>query len=216
MHTRQTHLWQFVAQERTRLADFLEGLTAEDWNTPSLCEGWLVRDVAAHIILESRYSAVRDLPRVVASGFNFNTFMFHKAKELGRQEPARLIAMLREDTHKQVAPLGTKRLYVLVDLLIHTQDIKIPLGREEPIDLEILKYVFSHWKLTWFDLSAHIVGLRRRMRGLAFEAADLDWRVGRGKSVRGRAQDLLLALLGRQIVLERLSGEGVSLLAKRY
>ena len=43
--------WRAIEQERRSLADLLESLTDDQWNTPSLCQGWRVRDVAAHVAL---------------------------------------------------------------------------------------------------------------------------------------------------------------------
>ncbi|MBI2169380.1 MAG: maleylpyruvate isomerase family mycothiol-dependent enzyme [Actinobacteria bacterium] len=39
-----------VVREHDLFADFIEGLTDEEWNTPSRCEGWTVADVAAHVV----------------------------------------------------------------------------------------------------------------------------------------------------------------------
>ena len=40
-------LWEVVATQRRGLADLLDGLSDEQWQHPSLCRGWTVRDVAA-------------------------------------------------------------------------------------------------------------------------------------------------------------------------
>jgi hypothetical protein len=34
-----------IVAQRGRLADTLDGLTDAEWNTPSLCAGWRIRDV---------------------------------------------------------------------------------------------------------------------------------------------------------------------------
>jgi hypothetical protein len=47
-----------------------------------------------------------------------------------------------------------------------------------------------------------------RPDGLRVEADDVDWAHGRGPTVRGAAEALLLALTGRTAALERLSGDG--------
>lgn len=39
-----------VEQEGGDLADFLETLTPQRWDAESLCQGWRVRDVAAHVV----------------------------------------------------------------------------------------------------------------------------------------------------------------------
>lgn len=208
-------IWAEVAKRRLKLADFLETLSADEWDMPSLCKGWLVRDVVAHIILESRYSVVRDLPAFTKSRFNFNRFMFKVAKDLGRSSPATLISMVREDSNKRITPIGIRPRYVLADLLVHTQDIRIPLGKEEQIDLGVLRMLFADWQMSRLDLSTYIVGIRKRARRLEFVATDLSWQLGSGKRIEGRMQDVLLALLGRSVVMGRLKGPGLPVLAKR-
>ena len=42
-------IWRYIDDQRAGLADLLESLTPEQWVAPSLCEGWRVRDVAAHL-----------------------------------------------------------------------------------------------------------------------------------------------------------------------
>ena len=44
-------VWQMIDDERLGLADFFDDLSAEEWETASLCAGWRVRDVAAHLTL---------------------------------------------------------------------------------------------------------------------------------------------------------------------
>ena len=44
-----TQIWAYIDEQRADLADFLDTLSAEQWETPSLCPGWTVREVAAHI-----------------------------------------------------------------------------------------------------------------------------------------------------------------------
>jgi len=43
--------WRVIEQQRLAIADLLDGLSAEQWESPSLCAGWRVRDVAAHVSL---------------------------------------------------------------------------------------------------------------------------------------------------------------------
>jgi uncharacterized protein (TIGR03083 family) len=42
-------VWAAIDSQRLRTADLLEGLSEEQWRHPSLCDGWTVRDVAAHL-----------------------------------------------------------------------------------------------------------------------------------------------------------------------
>ena len=43
--------WQVVIEQRLAIAELLAGLSEADWEQPSLCAGWRVRDVAAHVTL---------------------------------------------------------------------------------------------------------------------------------------------------------------------
>ena len=52
-------VWRHIDSERAWLAAFLESLPAEDWQRPSLCARWTVRDVGAHLTFAQ--TPVRDL-----------------------------------------------------------------------------------------------------------------------------------------------------------
>ena len=45
-------IWNTIDEQRARTADLLEQLTDDEWRRPSLCDGWTVRDVAAHLTLQ--------------------------------------------------------------------------------------------------------------------------------------------------------------------
>jgi uncharacterized protein (TIGR03083 family) len=42
-------LSELATQERRDLADYLDTLTEEEWEQPTLCPGWSVRDVVGHV-----------------------------------------------------------------------------------------------------------------------------------------------------------------------
>ena len=52
-------VWQVIDAQRMNLAALLEQLSADDWRQPSLCAGWTVRDVAAHLTLQQSVPAAR-------------------------------------------------------------------------------------------------------------------------------------------------------------
>ena len=43
--------WQVITEQRLSLARLLEDLSDGEWEQPSLCAGWRVRDVAAHVAM---------------------------------------------------------------------------------------------------------------------------------------------------------------------
>ena len=47
-------VWTGIDDQRSRTADLLEQLTTEQWDHPSLCQGWTVRHVAAHLTLQQQ------------------------------------------------------------------------------------------------------------------------------------------------------------------
>ncbi len=56
-------------QERADLAALLRSLTPEQWDAPSLCAGWRVRDVVAHVVSYEGLSAVALARRFAKGGF---------------------------------------------------------------------------------------------------------------------------------------------------
>ena len=49
-------MFRAISAQRVRLIDQLEGFTAEDWDTPSLCAGWKVRDVVGHLVPKPKHT----------------------------------------------------------------------------------------------------------------------------------------------------------------
>ncbi|HSX01327.1 MAG TPA: maleylpyruvate isomerase N-terminal domain-containing protein, partial [Candidatus Saccharimonas sp.] len=108
-------VWAMVSEERRRLLEYLRVLPEEAWDKQSLCRGWKVRHVVAHVILESRYGMLRSLPRWVRHGLSFNRFMYHSALGFGAQGRLELLMALQEDLDKRIAPPLISPLQVLTD-----------------------------------------------------------------------------------------------------
>ncbi len=208
--------WQAIKKCRLDLADFLKTLNEEQWNTPSLCANWRVRDVVAHVVLESRYTKKNSWKRLVKHRFNLNTFMYAYAREMGRKPSRELVEMLREDAGKKVLPFLTKPTGILVDLLIHEQDIRMVLGKDKAIDQRLLKHIFSAFGKRRYGVGEVLVGVKKNIRNLHLKATDIDWEYGKGElTVEGDAQDLLMAMVGRNATIHRLEGPGVIVLTHR-
>ncbi|MCU1448719.1 MAG: hypothetical protein JWP02_889, partial [Acidimicrobiales bacterium] len=63
--------WPFIHAERKALAADLTGLTEQQWDTPSWCAGWSVRDVLAHMTAAAKITPPKFLGSLIASGFRF-------------------------------------------------------------------------------------------------------------------------------------------------
>src|SRR6266511_5139937 len=94
--------WQLIAEQRLGLASMLEGLSAEEWEAPSLCAGWRVRDVAAHVAMAPQ---VPGLASMIADGVralgSFHRLNHDVAVRHAARPTAQLVAELREHAHSR-------------------------------------------------------------------------------------------------------------------
>ena len=185
-------LWATIHHERARLADLLETLSDEEWNQPSLCDGWRVRDVAAHVIASSDYSSVGMVVAAVRAGGDFNRLVDRMAREQGSSPTTQILARYGRQATSRRRPPVTKRLDPLVDVLVHSQDIAIPLGREHPMPLQPARVAASFIYTRGFPFNA-----RRRHPGIRFVATDVEFQVGDGTPVRAPIAEIVLTLTGR-------------------
>ncbi len=190
--------WQHIDHQRADLADFLETLTPDQWDTPSLCAGWTVRDVGVHLT-QSVTSWPRMAFEAVRSGFRFNEMVARTARE-DASEPAEIVSTLREMVGGRRRPPGTAVADPLTDTLVHGQDIAIPLGLDRQIPVELA--VVAGERLWGMGFPFHA---RKRFPGVELVADDADFRVGSGEPVTGAMSDILLALAGRDVGLAKLS-----------
>lgn len=195
--------------ERADLTDFLAGLTPDQWRAPSLCAGWSVSDVVAHVFSYDELGPAALAWRFVRSGI-----LLSRANETGiaahaEDGPSELLALARK--HQQPKGLTTffNGKIALTDATIHHQDIRRPLGLRRTIPPERLAVVLD------FAMFAPPIGASKRVRGLSLVASDLDWSSGRGPSVEGPAESLLMAIAGRPGVVGELAGPGQAILAER-
>ncbi|MFE3500241.1 maleylpyruvate isomerase family mycothiol-dependent enzyme [Kitasatospora sp. NPDC059146] len=193
-----------VAGERRDLAEVLAGLTPRQWNAPSLCEGWRVREVAAHMGTGFRYSTARTLGELLRSGGNVHRM----ADRIARRDAAalttdRLAAALSEHAgHPWRPPVGG-RIAALAHDAVHGLDITVALGLPPRLPLHrgtALLGGVSPRSLRFFGA---------RLEGVRLRATDADWSYGPGPlPVEGRAEHLLLVAYGRRLPAGLLTGAG--------
>jgi uncharacterized protein (TIGR03083 family) len=199
-----------IADERRRVADLVDSLTAEQLETPSLCGRWTVKQVAGHLLAAiSKGPAL--LPLIARSGFNIHKANARLAELMAQRSPAELARGLRDNAENPFRPPIVGYPGQLTDLQVHGQDMRRPLGLPHGLRLERLRVSLD------FLVGGRAVGFtpRRRVAGLRFEAADLDWSAGAGPLVTGPAEALMLAMTGRDVALTELDGPGVPILRNR-
>lgn len=207
----KAEVWQTIDVERAALADLLETLALDEWEHDSLCAGWRVRHVAAHIISSPQASLRSTAVEMLRARGKFNRCIYEQALRAGARPVHRIVTDYRQYAGSRRHPPGTIYLDPLLDILVHTQDIVIPLGRVHPMPPAAAAAAANRvWRVP-FPFWA-----RRRFHGFRFNATDVQWRAGRGLTVEGPMEALLLVLTGRTVSLPRLTGDGAAALAQRY
>lgn len=195
--------------ERTDLAELLTTLTPAQWEAPSLCAGWRVRDVVAHMFSYDELGIDGLIRRFVKGGLRLdriNAVGVAAYADCGTDD---LVSLVRDHLQPRGLTAGFGGRIALTDGLIHHQDIRRPLGLPRDIPPERVRCVLQ------FALRAPTIGAAKRIRGLALAATDLDWTTGKGPLVEGTAEALLMAIAGRQGIVEELIGPGQATLADR-
>ena len=193
--------------ERTDLANFLATLTPDEWEAQSLCERWRVRDVVAHVMSFDGVSLLGILRRVIRGRIIYANQV--AVDELASLSTEQLLDRLRARLRPQGLATTFGGRLALLDVTIHHQDIRRPLGVPRQIPAERLRRVLGDSLRTPELPGWHLA------RGVRLTATDLDWSHGRGPEVSGPAEALLMALSGRQSAVGELTGPGQQILVRR-
>jgi uncharacterized protein (TIGR03083 family) len=199
-------VWRVIDEERSTLADLLEELGDDEWGRPSLCAAWRVRDVAAHLTL-AHMSWGPAAVELVRAGGGFNRMIRDSALRQARlpveELPLRIRAMVGS---RRKAP-GVTPLEPMLDVIVHGQDITVPLGRHRPVPKGPAAVAATRaWQKNWPFRT------QRRLHGVQLVATDLPWTVGSGPAVHAPIADLLLLVTGRPVDLARFGGAGIEAL----
>jgi uncharacterized protein (TIGR03083 family) len=205
-----TTLMTMAHAERADLADFLATLTPRDWQAPSLCSKWSVKDVVAHVISYEELGAAGLLKRFTKGWI----VLPNRVNQVGVDEfaalsPQQLLEFLRDHLQPCGLTAGFGGMIALVDGTIHHQDIRRCLGRPRSFPADRLERVLG------LVPGNPRLGAGRRIRGLRLRATDIDWAHGRGPEVTGPGEALLMAMSGRPAALADLRGPGLDTLARR-
>ena len=185
-------IWPLVHTERQALIADLEGLTDDQWAQPSLCPGWTVHDVVAHLVdvaESTRLGFARDMVR---AGFDFDRQNDRGIARVKGATPVQTLQRLKQAagrTTSPLAPTGTR----IVEEVVHGEDIRRPLGLHRAYPPEAVERSLRQQIRT----STRFGGAMELVAGLTLTATDQDLTVGTGREIRGTAVELLLACSGR-------------------
>ena len=200
--TDDTDLQPVVAAEFLTLADLLGSATQAQWDTPSLCAGWRVREVIAHMTMAARYPQDKFTDELRRYGFDFGRLSNEIASRDAALPASELVANLRSEVMQHWTPPGGGYHGALNHVVIHGLDVTVPLGvpRRSPDDT--IRVVLDD--LTKGGVHQHF---GTSIEGRRLEATDLDWSHGSGPVLRGKAEDLALVLCARTAPAGRIEGE---------
>jgi uncharacterized protein (TIGR03083 family) len=204
-------VWRGVDQQRRGLVDLLEDLSDQEWQHPSLCQGWNVRQVAAHLALQN--TTVAMYPRAVLDSIRWGGLNggIHAAACRHAQLPGdQIIGEIRDRIGVWKPLPGAGYRESAIDYLVHTQDIAIPLGRQVTMPTDVATVAAER---VWTN--PRMFHARKKLAGHRLVAADTDWTAGEGQEVSGPISALLLLLTGRPAAIAQLSGPGAATLQTR-
>ncbi|HZC51220.1 MAG TPA: maleylpyruvate isomerase family mycothiol-dependent enzyme [Mycobacterium sp.] len=196
-------LWTTIAAERGALADDLANLTPAQWDTPSLCNEWTVRDIVAHLSATASLNPGTFFLNMAKAGFNFDRFANAQIDKHRGPDPAATLSEFRAVRDSTSAPPGPKTSW-LGEVVVHGEDLRRPLGISHTYPPDAVREAID-----FFKGSNMLIGSKKRVAGLALNATDDDWRHGEGEAVEGPLLSLLLAMTGRAAGCDDLAGPGV-------
>ena len=193
-------------EDNAEFSVLLHDLRDDEWEQPSLCDGWRVRDVVGHILYGNEMN-LATLPFRLAR-YGFSSDKSGKAYSIARAEGCTPTDLVRAFDQRDPWA-GTARVFpaklTLLDRLVHQQDIRRAIDRPRAIPTErVVAVLDATPKL------GSVFGARKRTKGLRFVADDAEWSWGDGPEVTGPGEALCMAMLGRADALRDLRGDGLA------
>ena len=191
-----------------QVADLLDTLTPEQWESPSMCEGWSIRDVAGHIVWRigsSNRTMFVTMGRAYW-GKHLNPMramddLSARAAEASYEDLVDRIRAIADDKRHGT---GRVRIGDLIESVVHAYDISHALKADLQLDP----------RATGAVALARVVmaptPIKAVLRARTLTATDADWALGRGAALRGTASTLVMFLFGREArpAIDRASAAG--------
>ncbi len=202
-------IWPVIHAERKSLAGDLRPLNDEQWATTSLCEQWTVRDVLAHMTAAATLTPPVFFATLIGSGFSFDKVQAKGIAEHRGDSPADALAGFEKVQTSVKHPPGPVDTW-LGEAIVHSEDIRRPLGIEHQYPTEAVVRVADFYKG-----SNLLIGSKSRIADVTLRATDTEWSHGTGPEVSGPILSLVMAMTGRKAAFDDLEGDGVATLRSR-
>jgi uncharacterized protein (TIGR03083 family) len=202
-------LWALAHAERAALAEDLAGLGAEQWRHETLCGGWDVEQVVAHLTAAASLGRWRWLRSMAGARFRPDVHNQRRLAEHRGSTPAETLDRFCAVIASTTAPSSHTPAY-LGEVVVHAQDIRQPLGLKRTPSLDAMTPVAA-----FFARRDFAVASRKRSAGLRLQAEDGPFTAGTGPLVCGSTLALVMSMAGRASYLAELDGPGVPALRSR-
>ena len=176
-----TDLWTLVATERGVLGDDVAVLTPEQWGGQSLCSGWTVRNIIAHLTAAASTSPGAFLGQFAKAGFNFDRYANTGLSRRLGTDAVETLAGFRAVQGSRTSPPGPKPTW-LGEVVVHAEDIRRPIVIAHRYDPDAVRAVADFYKG-----SNTLIGAKNRIAGLTLKATDQNWSTGTGLPSRARS-----------------------------
>lgn len=203
-------VWAAASAERIALADDLDQLTDDQWQQPTLCGRWSVRDVVPHLTVAATIAPLRWLRSVIAAGFDFDRHNDARLAEHIGGTPAETLARFRAVINSRSSRFGPPAMAWLGEVIIHSHDIRRPLGIDTTPPIETVTQLarfLAHTDVT--------VPSKKMIKGLRVRATDGPFETGSGPLVVGPTLSHVMVMAGRNTFCNDLTGTGVDILRAR-
>ena len=202
--------WDHVEANRIMLADYLGGLSSEDWDLPTRSEEWSVEGVAAHLLTLPTVAPEDLAAELKATSFDLDkvssVFVDRFTSTMSTDE---IIDVMRSSAAEKGMYPGAPMI-VLTEVLVHGTDIAVATGGSVGFPGDHFASALEFMK----DVQP-VLGCKKRVADLHLKATDVTWSAGEGPLVEGTAQDMLSAMTGRPAPLDSMTGDGVEVLRTR-
>ena len=202
-------IWPVVHAERKALATDLRGLDTGDWDRPSLCGGWTVRDVLAHMTSAGKLTPPAFFAQLIGSGFSFDKVQEKGIAAQQGASPADTLANFESVLTSVKHPPGPTTTW-LGEVIVHSEDIRRAVGIQHAYPTDAVVAVADFYKG-----SNLLIGSKNRIAGLTLRATDAGWSHGTGPEVKGPILSLVMAMTGRKAADDDLAGDGLATLRSR-
>jgi uncharacterized protein (TIGR03083 family) len=206
-------MWEEVAD----IGDLLHELDDGDFDTPSLCDGWAIRDVIGHMGTGHTTPFPGMMTRIAKHGFNVTKASYTESRHFLAGKSADEIrtfwdsVMITEHPRKGISKLIPGKAAFL-DHLVHNQDMRRPTGKRREIPEYRLRRALELVRTEGNPM----FNPKKNVAGLRLVATDIDWTGGDGPTVEGPGEAIVVAGAGRRAALDDLSGDGVAVLRTRF